>query len=138
MTHGPGCHDSPPEGLLRAVNEFNRGEWFLCHETLEELWIGSTGAPRHLYQGLLQIAVALHHWKNGNLSGSISLFEKGADHLRRVGQTCQGIDVALMVIEADRFRESLTHLGPKRMSELDHALIPLLLLTPFEPGKTAP
>ncbi|NVN90867.1 MAG: DUF309 domain-containing protein [Desulfuromonadales bacterium] len=129
MTIISGCLAPPPAELLRAVHEFNRGEWFECHETLEELWVGSVGELRHLYQGLLQIAVALHHWKNGNYSGAVSLFEKGADHLRRLGRTCQGIDVGLIVAEADRFQEALTHLGPERMSELDQTLLPSLLLS---------
>ena len=59
------CEELPPGQLLLAIRQFNSREWFECHETLEELWIGETGEVRDFYQGMLQIAVALHHWRKG-------------------------------------------------------------------------
>lgn len=37
------CEHSISGKLLQALGEFNRGDWFECHETLEDLWIGSEG-----------------------------------------------------------------------------------------------
>ena len=37
------CDESPPGQLLLAVRQFNAREWFECHETLEDLWIGEEG-----------------------------------------------------------------------------------------------
>ncbi len=37
------CEESPPRQLLEAVRQFNAGEWFECHETLEDLWVGEKG-----------------------------------------------------------------------------------------------
>jgi predicted metal-dependent hydrolase len=31
------CDHIPPKELIRAIDEFNRSDWFDCHETLEEL-----------------------------------------------------------------------------------------------------
>ena len=67
------CTQSPSGELLQAFGEFNRGDWFDCHETLEELWVGSVGEIRDFYQGMLQIAVALHHWRGGNYAGAVLL-----------------------------------------------------------------
>src|SRR4051812_20849050 len=84
--------DLPISGmLLAALGEFNRRDWFECHETLEDLWVGTKGEIRDFYQGALQLAVALHHWKNGNFGGAVSLLNRGADHLRRSRSVCQGI-----------------------------------------------
>jgi hypothetical protein len=124
------CGRSPSRHLLQAFGEFNRGEWFDCHETLEDLWVGTEGEMRHFYQGLLQIAVALHHWRNGNFGGALSLLAGGADYLRRVPDVCQRIEVATMIREADRCREELVRLGSARMGELDPALIPRMRLAP--------
>jgi uncharacterized protein len=124
------CAQSPSGELLQAFGEFNRGDWFECHETLEDLWIGSEGEMREFYQGLLQIAVALHHWRGGNYKGSVLLLTSGAHKLRRVRPVCQRIEAATLVSAADRFREALTTLGPERMSELDPSLIPRLRLAP--------
>ena len=118
------CSDSPSGELLQAVGEFNRRDWYECHETLEELWVGSEFEPRWLYQGMLQVAIALLHWRNGNYGGACSLLTGGTDYLKRVGPVCLRIDVASLVAESEIFREELTRLGPERMAELSTDLIP--------------
>ena len=120
------CSDSPPGQLLQAIREFNGREWFECHETLEDLWIGETGETRDFYQGMLQIAVALHHWRNGNFGGAISLLKGGAGYLGHVSGECQWVDVAGLITDADRLRAALEELGTERMETLDPALIPLI------------
>ena len=124
------CEDSPPGELLQAIGEFNRGDWFDCHETLEDLWVGEEGEIRNFYQGVLQVAVALHHWRGGNYAGAVRLLESGSDYLRKVRAVCQRVDVAGLIAAADRMREVLATLGPARMAELDTALIPRLQLVP--------
>ena len=118
------CQHGPPEELLQALAQFNRGDWFECHETLEELWVGAKGELRDFYQGMLQIAVALHHWRNGNLKGAQILLRSGGDCLRRVPEVCLGVDVAGLVTDAGGVLEALDELGEGRMSELPAELIP--------------
>src|SRR5262249_20822635 len=48
---------APPAELVRAVEQFNRGEFFECHETLEALWMAEAEPLRRLYQGILQVGV---------------------------------------------------------------------------------
>ncbi len=127
---GDPCDWSPSRELLRAFGEFNRGDWFECHETLEDLWVGSDGEIRWFYQGLLQIAVALHHWRNGNFGGALTLLGGGIEYLARVRPVCQRIEVATMIAEAGRCRGALELLGRERMQELDPALIPRMRLAP--------
>jgi len=122
------CSSSPSGEILQAYGEFNRGDWYECHETLEDLWIGSEDEPRWFYQGMLQISVALHHWRNGNYGGAVSLLTGGVGYLQRVSPVCQRIEVALLAVEAERFREELVRLGPERMAELPEALIPKMRL----------
>lgn len=33
------CQSPPPPALAKGIEEFNRRQFFECHETLEELWI---------------------------------------------------------------------------------------------------
>jgi hypothetical protein len=124
------CSLSPSGELLQAFGEFNRGDWFQCHETLEDLWIGSEGEIRCFYQGLLQIAVALHHWRDGNFGGSVSLLAGGADYLRQVRPVCQRIEVETMIEEADRCRTELLRLGKEQMAGLEPGFIPRMRLAP--------
>jgi predicted metal-dependent hydrolase len=118
------CNDSPPGQLLQAIREFNGREWFECHETVEDLWIGEEGEIRDFYQGIIQIAVALHHWRNGNFGGAVSLLKGGAVYLGHVSDSCQWVDVAALIADADRMRTALERLGREHMGEINQTLIP--------------
>jgi len=122
------CSDLPPAELLQGIDQFNAGEWFACHETLEELWAGEQGDARHLYQGILQVAVALHHWREGNFRGAMVLLGSAEELLSRVEPVCQGVDVAALLLDAARFQRALETHGPERMREVDPSLIPRVRL----------
>jgi predicted metal-dependent hydrolase len=120
------CNDSPSGQLLQGIREFNTRDWFECHETVEDLWIGAEGEARNFYQGIIQIAVALHHWRNGNFGGAVSLLKGGAGYLQHVAGPCQWVDVADLIAAADRMRTALEELGEEHMHTLDPGLIPLI------------
>lgn len=120
------CEESPPGQLLLAIRQFNAGQWFECHETLEELWIGEEGEARDFFQGTLQIAVALHHWRNGNFGGAISLLNGGVKLLSHVSDACMWVDVVQLISDANQMRDTLEKLGLERMDELPPALVPRL------------
>lgn len=120
------CQEATPAELQKAIEEFNGGDWFECHETLEELWVGEKGELRDFYQGLLQVAVALYHWRNGNFKGAAGLLERGGALLARVSAVCRGVDVARLVRDAAEMHRELDVLGEGRMSELQPHLVPRL------------
>jgi predicted metal-dependent hydrolase len=118
------CQESPSGQLLRGIREFNRGDWLESHDTVEELWIGETGEVRELYQGIIQIAVALHHWRNGNFRGAVSLLKGGAGYLRHVAGQCQWIDVTSLIVDAECMCAALEELGEVQMKSVPPLLFP--------------
>jgi len=118
------CQDSAPGQLAQAIIQFNNRDWFDCHETLEELWIAETGEVRIFYQGVIQIAVALHHWRNGNFGGAIGLLKRGAELLSRVADECQQVDVAGLRSDSCHILTVLESLGRERMGELNKEFFP--------------
>ena len=61
---------------LRGIDSFNRGAYFDAHDCWEECWIAE-GRPAHgFFKGLIQAAVAMHHWSKGNLSGAQKLLAR--------------------------------------------------------------
>src|SRR6185503_20112858 len=56
--------------------EFNRGFYFECHDTIEDLWTGLRGPSRDFFQGLIQVSVAFYHLGNENPAGARSMFER--------------------------------------------------------------
>jgi uncharacterized protein len=130
----PQQNDAPPAELLQAITEFNGGAWFECHETLEELWVGAKGELRDFYQGMLQLAVAQYHWRNGNFKGALTLLKGGVDLLSRVAPVCQGVEVAGLAAGAGRLHAELTRLGEDRMQELaEDCLLAVRLVSPEAP-----
>jgi predicted metal-dependent hydrolase len=120
------CEESPPGQLLLAIRQFNAGQWFECHETVEDLWVGEQGEARDFFQGVIQIAVALHHWRNGNFGGAVSLLKGGVKYLSHVSDACMWVDVVRLIADANRMREILEELGRERMNEVDPSAVPQL------------
>ncbi|MEB3117204.1 MAG: DUF309 domain-containing protein, partial [Limnothrix sp.] len=56
----------PNTPFWQGIEEFNRGEFYACHDTIEALWVVANEPERTFYQGVLQVAVALHHLSNLN------------------------------------------------------------------------
>lgn len=86
------------ERFRLAVSLFNSGEFFPCHDVLEELWSESIGGDREFYQGLIHAAVSLFHFQEGNLSGARKMHDSALRYLQGYGDRHRRIDL-------NRFRE---------------------------------
>jgi predicted metal-dependent hydrolase len=123
-----GASEEPPEELpdlvLKGIEEFNRGEFFECHEFLEEAWMQESGRVRYLYQGILQVGVGFYHLKNGNWRGATGLLRNGTVRLKEFEPETLGVDVAKLIRESERCLQELETLGRERISEFDATKIP--------------
>ena len=124
------CDQPAPAELLEGVQQFNKGEFFEQHETLELLWRDTRTPDRGLYHGILQIGVGLHHWRNGNFHGAGVLLDEGIERLRPFVPSCQTVDVARLIADATDARERLEELGEAGMHAVDVvALAPQIRFT---------
>lgn len=122
------CAEPPPPELLRGIDEFNRGEYFEQHETLELLWRAERRDIRYLYQGILQIGVAFHHLRRLNHHGTVYMLTRGSRYLARFAPRCQGVDVGALLDDAARALREVERLGPERLAEFDWSLAPRIRL----------
>jgi predicted metal-dependent hydrolase len=113
------CDEPPAPQLLEGVEQFNAGEFFEQHETLELLWRDTRTPDRGLYHGILQIGVGLHHWQRGNFHGATVLIDEGIERLRPFAPACHTIDVARLIADASRAREELASLGADGMNTVE-------------------
>ena len=81
----------------QGVEQFNSGEFYACHDTLEALWMEAIEPDRTFYQGILQVAVALYHLGNRNLRGALILLGEGSNRLRRYQPDYWEVDVDSLV-----------------------------------------
>ena len=120
------CADPPPPELVEGVAQFNAGQFYECHETLEAIWLREAGEIRRLYQGILQVGVAFYHLGRGNYRGATSLLETGITYLGALGPECMGVDVQRLVEESITAYRELLRLGAARKAEFDPALTPVI------------
>jgi predicted metal-dependent hydrolase len=73
---------------------FNRGKFFDAHEVWEDVWREAPFEQKRFLQGLIQIAVALHHYSRGNVVGARSLLARADTNLAMYPETHAGIRVA--------------------------------------------
>jgi predicted metal-dependent hydrolase len=117
------CDEPAPPELIHGIEQFNAGEYFEQHETLELLWRGTRAPVRGLYHGILQIGVGFHHWRNGNYHGASTLLDEGTRRLRPFAPRCQGVDVETLIAGATAAREQLIALGAEDMRTADIARV---------------
>src|ERR1700733_10908931 len=113
------CQESPPPLLLAGIAQFNDGQYFEQHETLELLWRAETRDVRRLYQGILQIGVAFHHLRRLNHHGTVYMLTRGPGYLAPFAPSCQGVDVARLMRDAAAALAEVERLGPARLAEFD-------------------
>ena len=84
-------------GFSRAIAEFNSGRYFECHDTLEALWVDSSGDEKIFLQGMIQVSVGFYHYVNGNPSGALSQWGRGAEKLSGFSPVHGGVDVGRLL-----------------------------------------
>src|SRR5215218_8663872 len=121
---GVGDPEKLPELALKGIEEFNRGEFYECHEYLEEAWMQEPRRVRFLYQGILQVGVGFYHQQNSNWRGATGLIRNGTARLREFEPVTLGIDVAKLVRECERCLQELEDLGREQVREFDQSIVP--------------
>jgi hypothetical protein len=129
------CAEPPPPGLLAGIEQFNRGEYYEQHETLEVLWNAEPGSVRDLYRGILQLGVALYHLQRLNHHGVVTMLARAVDRLKPFAPACQRVDVSALVDDARSVLRAVELLGPTRLGQFDWTRAPRVrMLDEVEPG----
>lgn len=78
---------------LEGIDWFNRQEFFEAHEAWEDVWREDQGASHKFYQGLIQVAVCLHHFRRGNTRGALKLYKSSRNYLTTYRPKHLGLDI---------------------------------------------
>jgi uncharacterized protein len=116
---------------LAGVLFFNARDFFEAHEVWEDLWADSHGDERKFYQGLIQAAVGLFHFGNGNFGGAVKLYQSSRDYMRPCGSPFLGLDADAFWRDMEAcFRPLLAGGAPDRALRPDPGLVPTITLDP--------
>ncbi|MEM8807781.1 MAG: DUF309 domain-containing protein [Cyanobacteria bacterium P01_G01_bin.38] len=118
----PADVDSLPEAFWVGVEQFNQGDYYACHDTLEALWMDAIAPQKPFYQGILQISVGLYHLGNQNWNGATILLGEGSNRLTPFEPAFGGIDVSGLVDHAHEWLSALQQTGPTEVETLTNIL----------------
>ena len=95
---------------LEGIRLFNHREFFDAHEAWEEIWTYAAGQRQRFYQGLIQCAVALEHYRRSNPRGVVSLHRTYPPKFAGLPDLFMGLHI------------------PDFLSRMEHVLAPVLQL----------
>lgn len=116
--------------LLKGLEEFNAGQYFDCHETLETLWKGLVGDEKTLVQGIIQVSVAYHHWHRGNLKGASRLFDRAIPRIEPYLPTLLGFDLVAFLGAVQEERSRLLECDASASASLPAPNAPIICRLP--------
>ncbi len=93
--------DATTEGplvLFTAIEQFNNGLFWECHETLEDVWRNTPYPQRFFYHAIIKAAVGFYHLSRHNRRGA---GVKLADSVRLLGL----LPPTLMGVNTDQLRQ---------------------------------
>jgi predicted metal-dependent hydrolase len=124
---------------LAGIVLFNRGDFFEAHEVWESLWMETFGPERKFYQALIQAAVGILHFCNGNVRGAAKLYRSSREYMHRYGSPFLGLNQEVFWGEMDRcFAELVATPEPPAGTATQEELIPEIALDPAPETWPAP
>jgi predicted metal-dependent hydrolase len=78
---------------FRGLNEFNQEAFFHAHEAFEEAWRTAPAGEKKFLQALVQLAVAFHHFRRGNVAGARSVMKRAGQNLASYPGQFSGVDL---------------------------------------------
>jgi uncharacterized protein len=106
-----------PDSFWQGVREFQQGQFYECHDTLEALWIEAQEPNKTFFQGILQIAVACYHLGNQNWRGAVILLGEGMRRLSPYQPDYGSVDIDHLLDTSSALLIQLQTAGPERVAE---------------------
>lgn len=121
--------DAPLSPAARqGVEEFNHGHFHEQHEWFEKAWLEEPRPIREMYQGILQVGLALYQIEQNNWQGTLKMFRRGLPRLRTLPPVCQGLDIASFRSAAETIHADVTTGGPQSVAAFDSTRFPQINL----------
>lgn len=96
-----------PDDFARGIALFNDAKFFEAHEVLEDIWRAAPVEQKRFLQGLVQVAVAFHHYSTGNRVGMRSVMERAMRNLDGYPGRFGGVEVTSLLKSLAHWRQAL-------------------------------
>ena len=129
---GSGADDSDDlvARFSEGINKFNEGEFFECHDILEDIWFEIRGSTRNFYQGLIHLAVGFYHITvRENSKGALSQLNKGIQKLKAYQPEFNGVELTRLLENVDLCIAEIRKSGQTQFTFPDN-IIPKIFFNP--------
>lgn len=92
---------------LRGIGLLNSAQFFDAHEALEDVWRAAPPENKKFLQGLVQVAVAFHHYSTGNRVGMRSVLERAIRNLAEPSGSFGRFHLTSLLRSLDQWREAM-------------------------------
>lgn len=127
--------ESYPAEYYEFFIKFNEGDYYTCHDLLEEIWM--TDKSNTFLKGLLQLSVSIYHYEYGNVKGARAMMQAAHHYLQQYRPHYWGIDLE----HVNDFMESCLQKIPQHVDRVNYEdagklpVLPELILLLNEYGK---
>ncbi len=104
-----------------GIDLFNQREFYECHDTIEEIWLQESSDRQPFLQGLIQAAVAFHHYQHGKWGAARSMLQMAIDKLTPYPDAFEGLDARHLVTGLRTWKAALDQAlkRPQRPDRID-------------------
>jgi predicted metal-dependent hydrolase len=78
--------------LAAGLACYRNEEFFEAHEHWEDVWRQLADPEKNFLQGLIQVTVAMHHFRNANIVGAEALLERALRRFEQCPESFAGIN----------------------------------------------
>lgn len=125
------------ESIQSGMDLYNAGEYWACHEELEEVWLDAPSEDKLFLQGLIQAAAAFHKYLvQENAVGAVKLLTRSLNKLTLYSDSYMGLEMGAFKRGLSVCWREVIELGQRHIDEFDRQLVPQLLWRSDADGAT--
>ena len=109
--------------LDRGIDLFNQREFYECHDTIEEIWLQESSDRQPFLQGLIQAAVAFHHYEHGKWGAARSMLQMAIGKLSPYLNAFDGLEIGPLLTALRSWKAALDE-ALKRRKRPEHIDLP--------------
>ncbi len=91
----------------RGISLFNRREFYKCHDSIEDVWLQESSDRQAFLQGLIQAAVAFHHYQNNKWGAARSMLKLALNNLSSYPPKFEKFDLLNLVKSLTAWKNAL-------------------------------
>ena len=90
--------------FLEGIKLFNLGKYHECHDVIEEIWKKTESRnDKKFYQGMIQVAVALHLTEEKRYDGAKKVYERAKSNLENINQVFYEINQTKLLSDSKEY-----------------------------------